>query len=220
MEYFLYINSKDNEENYLTRVGYSILFHVFLVLAIVLIRQNPVEFIKISVSTNTIQLAAKNANSNKQTIQKPQEKQIPKEELVKSSTMPKQNIQKEIPADTSIPSAQAKSVANPTPEGQSSNPSKEFYSAESTVDKTAQCTLPEINLSEDATNAGVTSGSVIIEVQINSQGKVTEAKLIKGTGYKIDEIAIQAAKLLNCKAAKRENASVGVIKRINWIITP
>jgi hypothetical protein len=83
VEYFLYINSKDNEENYLTRVGYSILFHVFLVLAIVLIRQNPVEFIKISVSTNTIQLAAKNANSNKQTIQKPQEKQIPKEELVK-----------------------------------------------------------------------------------------------------------------------------------------
>ena len=206
MEYFLYINSKDKEENYLTRVGYSILFHVFLVFAIVLIRQNPVEFIKISVSTNTIQLAAKNAKSNKQTIQKPQEKQIPKEELIKSATMPKQNIQKEIPADT--------------PEGQSSNPSKEFYSAESTVDKTAQCTLPEINLSEDATNAGVTSGSVIIEIQINSQGKVTEAKLIKGTGYKIDEIALQAAKLLNCKAAKREQENVGVIKRINWIITP
>jgi TonB family protein len=220
LEYFLYINSKDKEENYLTSVGYSIFFHIFLVFAIVLIRQNPVEFIKISVSTNTIQLAAKNATSNKQTIQKPQKKQIPKEEVIKSATLPKQNIQKEIPAETSIPSSQAKSVDNPTPEGQSSNPSKEFYSAESTVDKTAQCTLPEINLTEDATNAGITSGSVIIEIQINSQGKVTDAKLIKGTGYKIDEIAIQAAKLLNCKAAKREKESVGVIKRINWVITP
>ena len=220
MEYFFDLNTKNRDEKFLVTVAYSVLFHVFLIFGIALLRPNPPEFISISVSTNTIQLASNTANANKQTIQKTHDKKIPKEELFKSSTTPKQNIQKEIPSETSIPSAQAKSVANPTPEGQSSNPSKEFYSAESTVDKTAQCTLPEINLSEDATNAGITSGSVIIEVQINSEGKVTTAKLIKGTGYKIDDIALEAAKSLNCRPAKREKESVGVIKRINWIITP
>ena len=219
MEYFFELNTKKKEEIYLIRLGYSILFHIFLVFAIALLRPNPPEFISISVSTNTIQLASSAANANKQTIQKTVDKKIPKKELIHTSSTPKQNISKEIPSETSIPSSQAKSVANPTPEGQSSNPSKEFYSAESTVDKTAQCTLPEITLSDDATNAGVNSGNVIIEVQINSEGKVTEAKLIKGTGYKIDEIALQAAKKLNCKPAKREKESVGVIKRINWIIT-
>lgn len=82
------------------------------------------------------------------------------------------------------------------------------------------CSLPEINLTEDATNAGIKSGSVIIEVKINSFGKVIDATLIKGTGYKVDQVALEAAKKLNCKPAWREKQNIGVIKRVNWIIVP
>ncbi len=215
MEYFFDINKK--EQSTLSIIIYSLIFHGMLILGLSLIKQRTPEYITISVSTNTIQLAAKSTNSNKQTIQKNQDKKIPTEEIIKSKNQ-KQSINKEIPTDHSPPMAQPKHIANPTPSGQSSNANKEFFSAESTVDKTAQCTLPEINLTDDASNAGVTSGTVIIEVQINSLGKVVEVKLIKGTGYKVDEIALRAAKELNCKPAWREKENVGVIKRINWII--
>ncbi|MGY3804670.1 energy transducer TonB [Pigmentibacter ruber] len=217
MEYFFDLNKKAKDENIIVITIYSLFFHFFLVLAIALLKPHPPEFISIKVSTNTIQLSTNKSQSNKQTIQKQQDKKIPKEEIVKSNTA-KRSIQKEIPSEKTAPSTNAKDIPNPTPEGQSSNPSKEFYSAESTVDKTAQCTLPEINLTDDATNAGIKSGNVIIEVQINSQGKVTNATLIKGTGYKIDQVALNAAKELNCKPARRDQESVGVIKRINWVI--
>ena len=217
MEYFFDLNQKGKEENKLVIFIYSLIFHGMIILGVSLLKHGAPEYVTISVSTNTIQLTAKSANSNKQTIQKHQDKKIPTEELIKSSKQ-KQSIHKEIPTDSSPPIAQPKNAVDPTPTGQSSNENKEFFSAESTVDKTAQCTLPEINLTDDASNAGVTSGSVIIEVQINSLGKVIEAKLIKGTGYKIDEIALRAAKELNCKPAWREKENVGVIKRINWII--
>ncbi len=217
MEYFFDVNTKAKDENIIVITIYSLLFHFLLVFAIALLKPNPPEFVSITVATNTIHLNTNKAQSNKQSIQKQQDKKIPKEEVVKSNAA-KQQIHKEIPSEKTQPSVNAKDVPNPTPEGQSSNPSKEFYSAESTVDKTAQCTLPEINLTDDATNAGIKSGNVIIEVQINSQGKVTNTKLIKGTGYKIDEVALNAAKELNCKPARRDQESVGVIKRINWVI--
>lgn len=219
MEYFFDINKKSKEENKLVLLIYSLIFHCMIVLGVSLLKQGTPKFITISVSTNTIQLSTKSTNSNKQTIQKHQDRKIPTEELMKSR-LKKQSIYKEIPSDKIPQTVQAKSIENPTPTGQSSNENKEFFSNESTVDKTAQCTLPEINLSEDALNAGVTNGSVIIEVQINSLGKVVAAKLIKGTGYKVDEIALRAAKELNCKPAWREKENIGVIKRINWIIVP
>ena len=219
MEYFFDFNKKGKDNSLIVVLIYSLIFHGMVILGVALIKQGTPEFVNISVSTNTIQLAAKTANSSKQTIQKHQDKKMPTEELIKS-THQKQSIHKEIPTDNSPPIAQPKSIVNPTPTGQSANANKEFFSAESTVDKTAQCTLPEINLTEDAANAGVTSGSVIIEVQINSLGKVVEAKIVRGTGYKVDEIALRAAKELNCKPALREKENVGVIKRINWIIVP
>jgi TonB family protein len=219
VEYFFDFNKKGKEKNTFIIFIYSLILHGMVFLGVSLIRQGTPKYVTISVSTNTIQLAAKSTNSSKQTIQKHQDKKMPTEELIKSSKQ-KQSIHKEIPSDNAPPLAQPKSIVTPTPTGQSSNSNKEFFSAESTVDKTAQCTLPEINLTEDASNAGITSGSVIIEVQINSLGKVVEAKLIKGTGYKVDEIALRAAKELNCKPAWREKENVGVIKRINWIIIP
>ncbi|APJ03837.1 energy transducer TonB [Silvanigrella aquatica] len=217
MEYFFDINKKNKDQSSLIILLYSIIFHAMLILGLSLVKPGTPEFIKITVATNTIQLSAKGTTSNKQTPLKHQDKKLPKEEIVKSHSQ-KQSIQKEIPSDNKPMKPDQKSLPNPTPTGQSPNESKEFFSSEATVDKTAQCTLPEINLTEDAINAGVTSGSVIIEVHINSLGKVVDSKLIKGTGYKIDQVAVNAAKELNCKAAWREKENVGVIKRINWII--
>ncbi|BBH53283.1 energy transducer TonB [Fluviispira sanaruensis] len=217
MENILYFNKNTKDLNFFLVVGYSLLFHILLALSLSFLTPNPVDMTDLRVTTSTVQISSKSPNSQKPTLQKHRERNIPKKELIQST-------QKSAAAPSEIP---PEKVATPqkhldavTPAGQSTNESKEFYSAESTVDKTAQCTLPEINITDDAANAGVTSGSVVIEVQINSEGKVTEAKLIKGTGYKVDQVALAAAKELNCSPAWREKHSVGVIKRITWMIVP
>lgn len=217
MEYFFNFNTKSKDESILITIIYSIIFHLLLALAVLMFKPHPPEYIKITVATNSVQLNALPIQSSKQSVQKQVNKKITKEEVIKSESK-KQIVQKEIPAEKSSTIMNAKDVPNPSPEAQSANETQEFYSAESTVDKTAQCTLPEITLTDDATNAGIRSGNIIIEVQINSQGKVTLAKLIKGTGYKIDQVALVAAKELNCKPARRDQQSVGVIKRFTWVI--
>lgn len=129
MEYFFDLNKKNKDENKLILLIYSIIFHCTVLLGVALIILRNPSYTTITVSTNTIQLAAKGTNSNKQTIQKHQDKKIPMEELVKSTTK-KQSIHKEIPLEKTPPKTQAKDIANPTPEGQSSNANKEFFSAE------------------------------------------------------------------------------------------
>ncbi|KAB8033413.1 energy transducer TonB [Fluviispira multicolorata] len=217
MENLLYFDKDTKEVKFYIVLCYSIFFHILLVILINFLTPNPVDITDLRVTTNTVQISSKTPNSNKQSLLKHRDKVQPTKEFVKSIGKPSP-APKEIPAEK-VSTAQKMQEAV-TPSGQSTNDSKEFFSAESTVDKTAQCTLPEINITDDAANAGITSGSVIIEVQINSVGKVIEAKLIKGTGYKIDQVALAAAKELDCKPAWREKHSVGVIKRITWMIVP
>lgn len=90
--------------------------------------------------------------------------------------------------------------------------------AEAIVDKAARCKTPEIPITQDAANAGITSGKVVLEVQISSSGKVIEAKLLKGTGFKIDDSVISYAKNMQCSPAEKDGKKVPVVKRLQWII--
>ncbi|MES2615744.1 MAG: TonB family protein [Bdellovibrionota bacterium] len=90
--------------------------------------------------------------------------------------------------------------------------------AEAVADKAARCQTPEIPITQDAANAGITSGKVILEVQINADGKVTTAKLLKGTGFHIDSNVIEFAKKMKCQPALKDGKTVAVIKRLQWVV--
>jgi TonB family protein len=81
--------------------------------------------------------------------------------------------------------------------------------SEAAADEPARCpALREIPITDDAANAGITSGRVVIEVVVGSQGGVLEARLVEGTGYEIDQVALAEVKKLRCTAAKVGGKSV------------
>lgn len=214
MEYIFNFSKNSKDPSIIKDVYLSIFFHIVFVIIIKIISTSHTEVTDLHVTVSTIQIHSPTSKPN---ISKKKDKVNPNSEALKADKK-QYTPEKEIPAEKNKKKTENKEMS--TPSAQSSNPSNEYYSAESTVDKTAQCTLPEINITDDAASAGVTSGSVVIEVQINSEGKVTNAKLIKGTGYKVDLVALEAAKLLSCRPASKEKQSVGVIKRLTWMIVP
>jgi outer membrane biosynthesis protein TonB len=76
--------------------------------------------------------------------------------------------------------------------------------------------LPELELSDDAVNAGLTSGQLIIEVIVDDKGIVRQPKLIKGTGYQIDAIALKEVQKMKCNPAQENGKSTVVRKELRF----
>lgn len=91
---------------------------------------------------------------------------------------------------------------------------------EAFADTGADCSgsLPELELTEDAVNAGVSSGKLLIEVIIDEGGKVRNVKLLKGTGYEIDQVAVEAIRSITCVAATSGGEPTVVRKELPYEI--
>jgi len=109
--------------------------------------------------------------------------------------------------------------ANKPPPPPLSGPDVESESVvEAIADTPARCPLPpNLELTTDALNAGLTNAEVVIEVAVSAVGKVRDAKLKSGTGYEIDRIALQAALKLKCSPAVLSGKAVAVAgKKLVW----
>lgn len=89
---------------------------------------------------------------------------------------------------------------------------------EALADTPARCPVPpNLELTTDALNAGLTNAEVVIEVAVNATGGIESALLKTGTGYEIDKVALQAAKKLKCAPAVLSGKPVGVAgKKLVW----
>jgi hypothetical protein len=89
---------------------------------------------------------------------------------------------------------------------------------EALADTPARCPVPpNLELTIDALNAGLTNAEVIIEVAVNATGSVENAKLKTGTGYEIDNVALKAAMKLKCTPAVLSGKTVRVAgKKLVW----
>lgn len=92
--------------------------------------------------------------------------------------------------------------------------------SENVSDSVAVCSFPsELAITDEAVNAGITTGQVVIEVIVGRDGAVREPILKKGVGYGVDELAIAAARKLKCKPALRGGVPVSVKnKKLVWTI--
>ena len=48
-----------------------------------------------------------------------------------------------------------------------------------------------------------------MQVQISAEGKVTDAKLLKGIGFKIDDVVVSLAKGMTCTPAQKDGKDIG-----------
>ena len=86
---------------------------------------------------------------------------------------------------------------------------------EAAADVPAKCpSLPEIPITDDAANAGVTSGEIVIEVIVGSKGNIIEARIKKGTGFDIDGVALREVKKLSCTPASVGGKSVATKRKL------
>ncbi|NBO37905.1 hypothetical protein EBU99_04905 [bacterium] len=90
--------------------------------------------------------------------------------------------------------------------------------SEAVADAPAQCPVPpNLELTTDALNAGLTNAEVVIEVAIASSGVVQTANLKTGTGFDIDKLALKTALKLRCRPALLAGRPVGVTgKKLVW----
>jgi protein TonB len=90
--------------------------------------------------------------------------------------------------------------------------------SEALTDSPAKCPVPpNLELTTDALNAGLTNAEVIIEVAVTAAGLVQDAKLKAGTGFEIDKVALKAALKLKCTPAVLSGKAVGVAgKKLVW----
>lgn len=90
--------------------------------------------------------------------------------------------------------------------------------SEALTDSPAKCPVPpNLELTTDALNAGLTNAEVIIEVAVTAAGLVQDAKLKAGTGFEIDQVALKAALKLKCTPAVLSGKAVGVAgKKLVW----
>jgi hypothetical protein len=87
---------------------------------------------------------------------------------------------------------------------------------EAFADASADCSraLPQLDLTPDAINAGVTRGRLVFETVLDASGVVQQVKLIKGTGYDIDKVARDALQGMRCRPAQASGQGVVVRKEI------
>jgi TonB family protein len=195
---------------------YSFIIHVIIFSAYVLF-PNKIKVINEKQDLVYIQIA-----SAPPSVQAPAQVQKPKDKskIVK----PKKLVQQK--SISSKPSPQVeqnieKPVVNSNPISSAQSEASDVYSnpvVEAVADEAARCQIPEIPITEDAANAGITAGKIVLEIQINADGKVTNATLLKGTGFKIDDVVLNLAKNLQCSPAKKDGKNITVIKRLPWYI--
>lgn len=94
--------------------------------------------------------------------------------------------------------------------------------AEAVADTPADCPLPQgLDLTEDAVNAGVTSGELWVDFSVARDGSVGNAVLKKGTGYEIDSLALSAVRKLKCKPATIGGQPVPIkSRRMKLVVVP
>jgi len=80
---------------------------------------------------------------------------------------------------------------------------------EASADEPASCpSVREIQLTDDAINAGLTSGRFVVEGFVSASGALRDVKLREGTGYAIDQVVVQEIRKLNCRPAKKGGKDV------------
>jgi Gram-negative bacterial TonB protein C-terminal len=99
---------------------------------------------------------------------------------------------------------------NPTIEDPDANPV-----VETVAEVESKCPYPpNLQLTEDAINAGILSGKIEVVVFVSSQGEVKEAKLKKKTGFEIDNVVLNAVKNIKCSPAQVAGKPVAVKEKV------
>jgi periplasmic protein TonB len=92
--------------------------------------------------------------------------------------------------------------------------------SEAAADVPAKCaTIGEIQLTEDAVNAGVTTGKVLVEAVIGFDGSVIKVQIKKGTGYDVDKLVLDRVSKMRCTPAKQSGKNVAQRRRFELIIS-
>jgi outer membrane biosynthesis protein TonB len=84
------------------------------------------------------------------------------------------------------------------------------------ADTAADCSgaLPQLDLTDDAINAGLRRGRLVFEVIIDQTGRVRSPRMVKGTGYDIDRVAREAISKIVCKPAQADGTAAVVRKEL------
>lgn len=92
--------------------------------------------------------------------------------------------------------------------------------SENVVDTVASCPAPtDLALTNEAINAGIESGQLVVEVIVGRDGKVREPSIRKSVGYGVDELALDAVRKLKCTPAQKNGIPVSVKgKKLIWNI--
>lgn len=126
-------------------------------------------------------------------------------------------------SELAVDPSQAQSTA-PGAVASGSQPGQVDYAAravqEGFADAAADCAgaLPQLDLTSDAINAGIKRGRLVFETIIDEKGVVRDARLVKGTGFEIDRVALEALKNVVCRPAKAGGQSVVVRKELAFEI--
>lgn len=88
------------------------------------------------------------------------------------------------------------------------------------ADTPTSCPIPKgLELSEDALNAGLSSGEVVVEFFVGADGVVKNPILKKRTGYTVDKTVLEAVQKIKCSPAKVKGQAVAVkASRIKFMI--
>lgn len=86
---------------------------------------------------------------------------------------------------------------------------------EAAADVPSKCPpIPDIPITDDAANAGITSGEIVIEVVVGSKGNILDARVQKGTGFDIDQVALREVKKLSCTPASVAGKAVAAKRKL------
>lgn len=157
--------------------------------------------------------------------QPPPEKPMPKPEvraglsdsLAKPGTA-RENAPVIAQGNSSLAAVNPEDADKPVPPPAPATEAEPEVVSEALADTPARCPVPpNLELTTDALNAGLTNAEVIIEVAVNTSGAVENAKLKNGTGYEIDNVALRAAMKLKCTPAVLSGKTVRVAgKKLVW----
>lgn len=209
---------------------YSVFFHITLFLILYFFHFSPtvlnekqnivyLELTPIPKSeTKTFQEPAPQVKSIEPMKNQPKKKLIQKK-TISAKSAPLVDSEEEFPTP---PKQNAKNIPSQS-QAQPSfvNPSSQTAAVpEAVVDTVARCPMIDIALTSDAANAGVSAGRLLFEVTISDSGKVLFVKTLKGTGFTVDEKAIDAIKKLVCVPAEKGGKKVAVKKLYQVTIDP
>ncbi len=107
------------------------------------------------------------------------------------------------PAATEIPNSETESL-----------PIGQVPILESVADVPAKClNIPEIPITDEAANAGISSGMISAEVSIDVAGKVSDVKIRKGLGFGLDQAVAEVLKKITCTPGRVAGKPVPIKKK-------